>query len=93
MLGDRIKELRKAYGMSQVLLAQKAGVSKQCVSNWENGYIQPSIDTLIKLAALFSVGTDYMLELTDKRALDITGLTDLQIARLQGIIDDIRSKA
>jgi len=90
MLGDRIKELRTAHGMNQVVLAQKAGVSKQCVSNWENGYIQPSIDMLVKLAELFSVSTDYMLELTNGRTIDITGLTDVQIARLQGIINDIK---
>ncbi|MCL2798182.1 MAG: helix-turn-helix domain-containing protein [Firmicutes bacterium] len=91
MVGDKIKELRTAYGISQVVLAEKVSVSKQCVSNWENGYILPSIDMLIKLAKLFSVSTDYLLELADKRTLDITGLTDSQIARIQGVIDDIRN--
>jgi len=90
MLGNKIKELRTAYGMNQVVLAQKAGVTKQCVSNWENGYIQPSIDMLIKLANLFAVSTDYILELTEKRTIDITGLTDIQIARFQGIINDVK---
>ena len=90
MLGERIKELRTAFGMSQVTLAEKTGVTKQCVSNWENGYIQPSIDALIKLTEVFSAGADYMLGLTNKRTIDITGLTDIQIARIQGIVDDIR---
>ena len=90
MLGERIKELRTASGMNQIVLARKVGVTKQCVSNWENGYIQPSIDTLIRLTEIFSVSTDYILGITDKRAIDITGLTDVQIARIQGIIDDIK---
>ena len=90
MLGDKIKELRIAYGINQVVLAQKTGVSKQCVSNWENGYIQPSIDMLLKLAKIFSVSTDYLLELEEKRTIDATRLNDVQIARIQGIIDDIR---
>ena len=91
MLGDRIKELRTALAINQVVLAQKTGVSKQCVSNWENGYIQPSIDTLLKLSKIFSVSTDYLLEQEDKRTVDVTGLNDVQIARIQGIIDDIRN--
>jgi len=31
-----------------------------------------------------------ILGLADKRTLDVTGLSDAQIARIQGIIDDIR---
>ena len=80
MFHERIKELRTAHGMSQVALAQKMNISKQCVSNWENGYIQPSIDMLIKSAKLFSVSTDYLLGLNDKRSLDTTGLTEAQAA-------------
>ena len=90
MLSEKIKELRLSLGLNQPQLAQKLGVSKQCISNWENGYIQPSIDMLVKLAELFSVGTDYILELNDKRTIDITGLTDVQIARIQEIINDIK---
>ena len=90
MLYERIKELRTAHGLSQVTLAQKLGVSKQCVSNWESGYIQPSIDMLIKLSGLFSVSTDYLLGLADRRLIDVTGLTDIQTARIQEIIQDIR---
>ena len=48
-------------GYTQVSLAQKLNVSKQAVSNWENGNIQPSRDMLIRLADLFSVTTDYLL--------------------------------
>ena len=48
-------------GYTQVSLAKKLGVSKQAVSNWENGNIQPSIDMLIRIADLFSVTTDYLL--------------------------------
>jgi len=91
MLNERIKELRTSHGMSQVALAYKIGVTKQCVSNWENGYIQPSIDMLIKLTNLFSVSVDYILGRADKRLLDATGLTEIQIARIQSIIDDIRT--
>ena len=92
MLNEKIKELRVANGINQVVLAEKIGVSKQCVSNWESGYIQPSIDMLVRLARMFSVSTDYLLGLADKRFLNADGLTDTQVARIQSIIDDIRNK-
>ena len=50
MLNEKIKKLRLSYNMSQVELAKKLGVSKQCVSNWENDNVQPSIEMLVKLA-------------------------------------------
>ena len=59
ILSERIHELRMRQGYTQVSLAKKLGVSKQAVSNWENGNIQPSID--IRIADLFSVTTDYLL--------------------------------
>lgn len=63
MLHQRIRLLRQARNMSQVELAKRLGVTKQSVSNWENDNIQPSIEMLVKLAAIFSVSTDYMLGL------------------------------
>ena len=61
MLNKRLKELRELFGMNQIQLARKLGVSKQSISNWENDNIQPSIEMLIKIAQLFSVSTDFLL--------------------------------
>ena len=49
MINEKLKELRKDFNISQVTLAKELGVSKQCVSNWENDNILPSIDMLIKI--------------------------------------------
>ena len=46
MLGDNIRLLRSVRGISQVELGEKLNVSKQSISNWENGNIQPSIEML-----------------------------------------------
>ena len=90
MFYERIKELRLSLGITQVQLANKLGVTKQCVSNWESGYIQPSIDMLVRIAKTFSVSTDYLLGLNDKPTLDAEGLTNEQILHIRAIIDDIR---
>jgi transcriptional regulator with XRE-family HTH domain len=89
MLCEKIKELRVANSMTQVELADALSVTKQCVSNWENNNIQPSVDMLMKIAKYFSVSTDYLLCMDNNKYLDVSTLTDLQIVHLRQIIDDI----
>lgn len=89
MFGETIKTLRLSYNLSQVQLASELNVSKQTVSNWENNNILPSIEMLIKISRFFCVSTDYLLELNDRRYLEITNLTDRQLAHVQQIIQDI----
>ena len=92
MFGDMIHQLRKSRNLSQVQLAEKLGISKQTVSNWENNNILPSIDMLLKISKLFSVSCDYLLEQQDRTYLEISDLTLEQISHIQQLIDDIRKK-
>ncbi len=91
MLGDVIKKLRVSHSLNQVQLAKSLSVSKQTVSNWENNNILPSIDMLVKLSDFFSVPTDYLLELDNRKFIEVTGLTDTQLAHIQQIIKDINN--
>ena len=90
MLNKRIKQLRIERGLSQVDLAEKLGVSKQSISNWENDNIQPSIEMLLKISRIFSVSTDYLLGEDSREFIEITGLKKQYIAHIQQIIDDIK---
>ena len=89
MLSERIKQLRTARNISQVELAKMLGVTKQSVSNWENDNIQPSIDMLIKIAKAFSVPSDYLLSLDDRKYIEVTGLSPEAIEHIKLIISDI----
>ncbi len=89
MLNDNIKQLRQSHNMTQTELAERLGVSKQCVSNWENDYIQPSIEMLIKIALFFKVSTDLLLDLDNKATIDVTGLSVTEIAHIRQIVDDL----
>lgn len=89
MLNDRIKELRKAFGLSQVELAKALNVSKQCVSNWENDNVLPSIEMLVKLAEYFNVTTDYLLCLENKDMVDLSGLSENERAHIKLLIKDL----
>ena len=53
MLNERIRQLREAKNLTQVQLAAKLSVTKQSVSNWENNYIQPSVEMVMAIADVF----------------------------------------
>lgn len=89
MLGEQIKNLRTNKRLSQIELANKLCVTKQSVSNWENENIMPSIEMLIRIAEIFGVTTDFLLGLSEKHTLNTDGLTELQIAHIQTLINDI----
>lgn len=89
MLNDRIKELRVAHSLTQVELAADLNVTKQCISNWENNNIQPSIDMLLKISDFYGVTTDYLLGRDDKKYICADQLTDDEIAHINQIIKDI----
>lgn len=92
MLGERIFELRTAFGWSQVQLAQKLNISKQTVSNWENDNIQPSIEMLLRIAKTFGVTTDYLLGLDQIPRINMEGLPEEFIAHITLLIEDYRKK-
>ena len=64
-LSERIKQRRLLLGYNQPELAKIMNISKQTVSNWENGNRTPDAETLSKLSDLFSVSVDFLLGRTD----------------------------
>ena len=61
MIGARIAALRREAGMSQAQLAGLLQVSPSAVGMYEQGRREPSADTLVELARIFSVSVDYIL--------------------------------
>jgi len=91
MIGDTIKELRLAKGLNQVELAEKLGITKQSVSNYEKDNIAPSIDMVVKLANFFEVSTDFILENESSKTINIDGLTEHQVGIIKSLIDEFRN--
>ena len=88
-LNENIKRLRTSHGMSQVEFAKLVGVTKQCVSNWENDNVLPSIDMLVKIAELFKVRTDFLLGRESDAYLDVSALTEEQRGHISLIVADL----
>ena len=60
-VANSIKKLRQEKQLSQEQLAEQLHVTRQAVSNWENGKTQPDIDTLTQLATVFDVSVERII--------------------------------
>lgn len=60
-LNERIKNLRKEKGWTQLKLAEQLNITDKAVSKWEAGEGNPDILLLPKLAEMFGVSIDYLL--------------------------------
>jgi transcriptional regulator with XRE-family HTH domain len=60
-LGQRIKAARKKHGLTQTLFANKMGVSKGAVINYEKGYRSPDALFLIRMIKLFNISSEWLL--------------------------------
>ncbi len=67
--GEFVYKLRSERKLSQSKLGELVGVSNKAVSKWENGVSKPSMDTLKKLAEVFDVSVEELLD--GKRASDV----------------------
>ena len=60
-IAEKIVYYRKRAGMSQEMLADRLGVSRQAVSKWETGETVPELSKVVQLAKVFGVTTDDLL--------------------------------
>jgi len=60
-IGNKIQEHREKNRLSQEMLAEKLGVSRQSVSKWELDQSLPEIDKIVAMSKLFNIKTDELL--------------------------------
>lgn len=61
IIGERIKQARKIRGMSQRVLAERAGVSAQAISKYERDINAPSSGVLLRLSKALGVGVEFFV--------------------------------
>jgi transcriptional regulator with XRE-family HTH domain len=59
--GDRLAELRKLRGLTQVQLAEKLGSTQRAITYYENEADYPPVETIVELARILGVSTDELL--------------------------------
>ncbi len=93
IIADKIRELRFKNGISQKKLAERLGCSGSIISSYELGTKRPSYETLVSLARIFNVTTDYLLGVENRRdPLDTSNLTNEEIQIIKQLITVLRKK-
>ncbi len=69
LIGSRIKQLRKAKGLSQEALSEKVGMSSKYLSSIERGNENPTLDTFIKLAQALGVNVFDVFNYSQEQSL------------------------
>lgn len=90
--GSKLKELRIQNGLTQKQLADQLGVTKSVVSFYERQERTPSPEVLRKMAAIFRVSSDFLLDIDRTKRLDVSDLDDDDIQLVSLLIDTLRRK-
>ena len=61
-IGVKIKSARIKAGLTQEQTAEALGVSRQTISNWENGKTYPGIVNVVKMSYLYDISLDCLLK-------------------------------
>lgn len=93
-IGNKIKELREIFEITQSDLGAKIGVSKSMVSAYEKGIRNPSFKVLKSICEAFNVEESFFFEKGTqiyRQKVDITGLTPAQQKIIYALIDEFRN--
>lgn len=62
---ERLKQERKALGLTQRVFADKLGITQPSYTRYEKGTSQPTLKTLVAIADVLDVSIDYLLGRND----------------------------
>ena len=65
LFSERLVQLRKEKGLSQVELAKVLNTTQRRISYMELGKVEPDLSTLVALSTYFEVSTDYLMGIKD----------------------------
>ena len=70
-VGENIKNIRKKLGITQEELAEKINVTRQAVSNWENGKTEPDLETISSIAEVFGIDSYELINDKPLKKIDL----------------------
>ena len=92
VLGERLKKLRLENCLRQDQVARLVRVERSTVSLWENGLRQPSYQTLVRLADVYGVTTDFLLGRDTNKLLDLSGLSAIEGTMIAQLVATMTAK-
>ena len=78
-MGEMISTLSKENNMTQLQLAEKMGVTDKAVSKWERDLSCPDIDSIPRLAEIFGISTDELMQVKQRSKDENDGENIIQL--------------
>lgn len=88
----KLRDLRKKKNMTQKMLADRLGLATSAICSYEAGTRYPSYETLIKIAGIFKVSTDYLLGTDSRKYIDITDLSEKNTEIVISLVEALGEK-
>ena len=71
---ERLKDLRKQAGLTQVDVAEKLGISQPAYASWERGVKKPTQENLVKIAQILNVSVDYLVGNSEEKTDELDNI-------------------
>ena len=89
---NRIRELRISVNLTQNELAKKVGLNQSAIGKYEREELEPNLETLKKLSAIFECSIDYIIGFSDDFGkISIQETTPPLTAEEQRLLNDFRT--
>lgn len=85
---ERLKNLRKEVGLTQVDVAGKLGISQQAYASWERGIKRPTQENLVKIAQVLNVSVDYLVGNLEENSDKLDNIELLFRMNSKGLTDE-----
>ena len=85
-IGEKLRALRTGRNLTLTQVSERLGIKASTLSGYELEEKKPSYKVLLKLARLYGVSCDYLLGNNGRCALDVSGLTEREIASIAQIV-------
>lgn len=85
---ERLKELRKQAGLTQVELAGKLGIVQSSYADWERGKKKPTQENLVKIAQILNVSVDYLVGNSEENNDELDNIELLFRMNSKGLTDE-----
>lgn len=92
MFAQRLKELRKEQGLTQVQFAKRFNISAGTIGNWESGNRTPDTDMLKRIANFFDTTVDYLIGRSDLKFDNVNNRLEHEEYALLGEAKDLTSE-
>ena len=85
---ERLKDLRKQAGLTQVDVAEKLGISQPAYASWERGVKKPTQENLVKIAQTLNVSVDYLVGNSEEKNDELDNIELLFRMNSKGLTDE-----